>query len=80
MAWQFDKADIRRCVQLHDDSAMLEWLEVADLRNDTILSLHGLDNYAAHTAIRHITEVNLQRHKLYVAMPPELRQNRAFTR
>ena len=44
-----------------------------------LVSLHGVDDYDAHTAARHISSLPSSPHTVFVAMPPALRKARALT-
>ena len=60
--------------------ALGAWLQLDALQRDTVLSLHDLDEFDAHTALRHVHEINLGSHKLFVALPPAMRKHPAFTK
>lgn len=61
------------------DQDIEKWLAVDALTNDAHLTISGDDIYNAHTAIRHLHEVNRQGHALLVTLPLALRKNRGFT-
>jgi hypothetical protein len=52
---------------------------VTTLQNNAVLSLHAVDAYDAHTAIRHLKYLPLNEYQVFVAMPPHLRKDKAFT-
>ena len=54
-------------------------MRIHSLSQDTVLVLHGLDPYDAHTALRHMLAVDFGEHTCYVALSPEMRRDRAFT-
>ena len=49
------------------------------LDRDVVLNIHGADLYDAHTAVRHVQEVETQQHSILLMLPMELRKHRAFT-
>lgn len=79
VAGAFSPEKIQGCVRVSGDLALGPWLQTSQLQQDTLLSLHGLDWYDAHTALRHASTLSLGPHTCFVAMPPELRRHRAFT-
>jgi hypothetical protein len=54
-------------------------LDVQALSQDVLLCLHDSDDYASHVALRHMHDLPLSAHVIYVAMPPSLRTHKAFT-
>jgi hypothetical protein len=55
------------------------WLDVQALSQDVMLCLHDGDDYASHVALRHMHDLPLSAHAVYVAVPPSLRTHKAFT-
>jgi hypothetical protein len=68
-----------RCVHYLGDDGLSRWLDCKELSQDVMLSLHGLDPYEAHTAVRHLSSVNLLGHSIFLTMPYHLRTDRGFT-
>jgi hypothetical protein len=68
-----------RCVHYQGDDGLSRWLDCTELSQDVMLSLHGLDPYDAHTAVRHLSSVNLLGHSICLAMPYHIRTDRGFT-
>jgi hypothetical protein len=67
------------CDQFLTPDALDRWLEVTALQNNAVLSSHAVDAYDAHTAIRHLKSILLNEYQVFVAMPPHLRKDKAFT-
>ena len=68
-----------RCAHYAGDLVATAWLEVRSLQQDVLVVLHDVDEYAAHTAVRHMASLPSSPHTVYIAMPPKLRKARAFT-
>jgi hypothetical protein len=68
-----------RCVHYLGDNGLSQWLDCTELSQDVMLSLHGLDLYDAHTAVPHLSHVNLLGHSIFLAMPYHIRTDRGFT-
>ena len=58
---------------------LTSWLDLAKLQQNTLLCLHGQDVFDAHTAVRHINEIEMGEHTCYLSLPKEWRKHRAFT-
>jgi hypothetical protein len=59
------------CVQYWGDNVQTSWLRVNELTENCVLSLHGLDIYDAHTAVRHLSTLPRSQHTVFVALPKE---------
>ena len=66
-------------VKQYSDIDIDRWLEVTELSSDAELGLTGTDLVDAHTALRHIENVDKRGYQLKVRLPMSLRKNRAFT-
>jgi hypothetical protein len=55
-----------------------EWLSCV-FASDVVLSIHDMNEYDAHTAIRHLSRLPLGESTVYLTVPFALRKNRAFT-
>jgi hypothetical protein len=67
------------CVQFWGDNVQTRWLHVNELTSDCVLSLHGLDVYDAHAAIRHLSALPRSQHTVFVALPLAQLKHPAFT-
>jgi hypothetical protein len=56
-----------------------EWLSRSVFTSDVVLSVHDMNEYDAHTAIRHLSRLPLGESTVYLTLPFSLRKNRAFT-
>ena len=62
------------------DLQLQDWLKVKKLDTDVVLELTGQDIYNAHTALRHVHELeDSERHSVHVILPLRLRKHRGFT-
>ena len=68
----------KRCDH-YSDSDLDAWLAVNSLVKDVELELSGTDLYDAHTALRHVHEVQKGPYRICVTAPTELRKERAFS-
>jgi hypothetical protein len=68
-----------RCIHYLGDDGLSRWLDCTELSQDVMLSLHGLDPYDAHTAVWHLSSVNLLGHSIFLTMPYHIRTDRGFT-
>jgi RNase H-like domain found in reverse transcriptase/Reverse transcriptase (RNA-dependent DNA polymerase)/Integrase zinc binding domain/gag-polyprotein putative aspartyl protease len=66
------------CAHFSDDR-LDEWLAVAALDRDVILHIDGTDMYDAHTAVRHMHDIDTREHSVLLMLPAALRKHRAFT-
>ena len=54
-------------------------MDVQELEQDVVLAISGEDVYEAHTALRHVEEINKGNHSILVMLPYALRKHAGFT-
>jgi hypothetical protein len=67
------------CAHYLGDDGLSRWLDCTELSQDVMLSLRSLDPYVAHTAVRHLSSINLLGHSIFLAMPYHIRTDLGFT-
>jgi hypothetical protein len=71
--------DLLGCVHVVGESVLTAWLSISCLQSDSLLALHNLDWYGAHTALRHVHALPPSQHIVFVALPIYLQKRPAFT-